>query len=579
MITKNKKESIVKSINDRVIYSLIILNILFASLSTLFGFLDNPFYTKFRLSTPSLIVEMIFGSFLLVGLALQFFMLLKTNKNSILWMVAISLMVPIIFLNIIGFIALPVFVVALMAHKNINNKKVWFPVAASLTVLALPAATFITLLSWAAATTLDSEDATSYTIKDVNNNNLNISKNKEMSIISWNLGYASTGSEMDYFYDVNYNGVHGSRGRAWSKTQVADHMKGITEFIKVATNGGSVKSVTTAAETKDFNGVNSNMLKDVQIPKVDFMFLQEVDKPSVRSMYFDEPKMIADSVKNYDIQYVNNFKVGVVPAPFLDQNGQVDAGVLTLSKYNIDHSKARRYSLNSAGKGIVGMMNLKRAIGYTEYKVGSKLLHLANVHMSAFPEDKEKRDKEYRTIIDLIKKWQKNGDYVIFGGDWNTDITDQYYYEKNLNTKKPNSFKNSKDIMNKSNVASFLGISNRKMTKGKNLNNLGVYDISKFTEYFRKNISKKGYKLGVDMNVKHPTMRMSGEVWNGYQAKLKNHGSDFGIIDGFLVSSNVKIKTTTTIQQGWHKNNLNKKHPYSFADTDHNPVLMKFELN
>ena len=552
-----------------------ITTILFVILSTIFGFIDSPFFTRFRLSTPLLIMEMVFGTFAIIGVSIQTICLYKNKKKLLYHLIAFGVTIPVIFLNVFGFIAVPMLVASIILVNKQGSKKLLLPLATGFSILIAPIGALVTLLSWAAATSFNKDETTSFEIQSSKTAERHriVPSGQELSMLTWNLGYASTGSEMDYFYDKDYNGVNGTKGKAWSHNQVQGHMDGILKFLK-ATQGGSLQHI------EDANYVKGDKLTTLNFNKtVDFMFLQEVDRPSVRSMYFDEVSMVAKALPDFDAEFVNNMRVGLLPAPMMDPNGQVDAGVMTLSKYNIDHSKAKRISLNSVGTGVDAIFNLKRAIGYTEYKTdNNKTLHMLNIHTSAFPDDKEKRNKEYNTVITLINKWKNTGDYVIIGGDWNSDITDQYFYEK-LQTG-VNSETETKMKINDLNNNGFLGIKKRTLSKNKkdfmNLSSLNQFDIAKYTDTFRNGIANTGYKMITDMKRNHPTMRIAATKWTGYKAK-KDKKVDFAIIDGFLVSKNVDA-TAETIQQGWHKNAMNPEHPYAFADSDHNPVIMNFRL-
>ena len=73
---------------------------------------------------------------------------------------------------------------------------------------------------------------------------------REFTFLSWNIGYAGLGKEMDFFYDG------GGKVRP-SKEQFENYLSGIKKTLK-------------------------------ENNKVDFIFLQEVDISSKRSYYVDE---------------------------------------------------------------------------------------------------------------------------------------------------------------------------------------------------------------------------------------------------------------------------------------------------
>ena len=409
-----------------------------------------------------------------------------------------------------------------------------------------------------------------------------VPKGEDLNILSWNIGYAATGSESDYFYDEKFNGEFGTYGKAPSRAVVDNHLEGITQFLKTATQGGEIKTsydekTPFDEETTTLKFTDSNSNNDFK--KIDFGFLQEVDKPSVRSLYTDQPSIVSNAIgDNFDVEYVRNMKNALLPVPMFDQGGQVEAGILTFSRYNVDHSKARRISLNSTGSGVDGIFNLKRAIGLIDFKVaGGKTLHLANIHASAFPQDYLKREKEYFRLIQLIEEWKKDGNYFIVGGDWNTDILDAYYY-----TQAENKFSGAGQWISEQYRQDNLFGKNNQSIKG--VQPLSVMDIAKYPNEFRKYAKANNLKLGADNEKYHASMRSDGDKWEGpfpmrngkifssekdwdlnasnYESFNFNKDTDYvpsvSVIDGFITSSNVDIKWTHTIQQGWHKNAFNK---------------------
>ncbi|MCK5867214.1 MAG: hypothetical protein KAG14_02330, partial [Mycoplasmataceae bacterium] len=466
-----------------------------------------------------------------------------------------------------------------------------------------PVYLFGIILSVAMATVLSDGDAKSYQIASEASETNKVMTGTDYNVSTWNVGYAGTGSEMSYFYDEGEDGV-GKYGKNWEVGQDNAHLKGIKQFIDAgigvhnagnATDGvlkyyDSLKEGVTSkpASTWDF--------KDASKGRLDFAFFQEVDKPSVRSFYKDQTKIVANmfnegkkSGKGYDVNFVNNLKVNVLPVPLFDPIQQVDGGVLTASRFHMTNQQ--RIWLGTKGMGIKAYFNLKRAINYTEYNVqaGKKLI-MANVHMSSFPQDKEKRIKELNVLKANLIKWRSEGKYIIVGGDWNTDIANIF------KTAKDSHFPNfPQDKLWETNTG---GMLQNTIAFAGNTSSNDIYapkrnlkdqygmkrPLAKLSVPFynwlleQSKTPGNGFKFAVDATMNHASNRFTDQIWSGAKGTDAQFDSKGSIIDGFLVSDNVIVKNITTLQQGWHKNPYNTAHPYLFADSDHNPSIMKFNL-
>ncbi|WKX02809.1 hypothetical protein [Candidatus Mycoplasma mahonii] len=606
---------------DKRYKCIFISNLFLLTLISVFSFINAPLVISFRLFTPFLGFAIVSWFLLLIISGFQAGLLLSNARkfrpfhHLVILVSVVSFVSPIICIFAVALQVISY--LFLNSHKKIIiSSMVW----GALSLLLIPVVGFLFLLIIGGATQLSKNDTTSYTIQDSDTNkNILLDKKDEnynkveiqkqwLTAMTWNIGYASTGSEADYFYDTNNAGKAGSMGKAKDLATVNAHLDGIKEFIKVAVTGGELEtSIDDKHPLYDGDGDKINVnSKILTIPKIDFGMIQEVDRPSVRSMYTDQPKIIADLMPDYDLQFVNNFKVGLLPAPFKDPNGQVDAGLLSFSSYNIDSKlasynddliidgpkKPRRVSLNSPGKGLDGIFNLKRAIGLVDYEANNgKTLHMANVHLSAFSHDKEKRNKEYIEIINLLVKWEEAGDYFVMGGDWNTDIMDAYYYTKAKNIYEGSGEDYSQSLSNE-NIFGY-------KYKINSLRSLDAFDIAKFPNAFRQFIASrkntdKQINFYADPAINNSSIRCAGQRWQGAYAtrngvkvnapfKPNDYVPTQATIDGFLTSSNITVddinQPVITIQQGWHSNPMNPTHPSLYADSDHNPVIMRFKLN
>jgi len=97
----------------------------------------------------------------------------------------------------------------------------------------------------------------------------------EISLLSWNIGYAGLGKEMDFFYE------EGEMVRPTEKLN-KKYFAGIAEFV---------------FENKE----------------TDFFLFQEVDQDSKRSFHFNQYESIGNLLTNHSSVYAKNYKSWYVP--------------------------------------------------------------------------------------------------------------------------------------------------------------------------------------------------------------------------------------------------------------------------
>ena len=201
-----------------------------------------------------------------------------------------------------------------------------------------------------------------------------------ISLLTWNIGYAGLGREMDFFYE-----------------------------------GGKRVRPTVTEYERYLNGITGSLLK---AGNPDFIFLQEVDRKAKRSYYADEVSLIDSLFNSYSAAYASNYDVGFVPVPLQEPMGRVQAGLNTLSRYQPDD--ARRVAFPSSYSWPKRLFMLDRCFLLTRYKLaGGKDLVLINTHNSAFGDAADMRKKELVLLQNTIATEFSLGNYVIVGGDWN----------------------------------------------------------------------------------------------------------------------------------------------------------------
>ncbi len=302
-----------------------------------------------------------------------------------------------------------------------------------------------------------------------------ISCDSTFSILSWNIGYAGLGDDMDFFYDGGKK-VRGS----FERTVI--NLDSINHFLKQ----NSTKS---------------------------FTLIQEIDLHSRRSYYLDELKTLTAQT-NYFSSLALNYVVGFVPVPPTSPMGQVNSGIMTLSKYQTLNSI--RYAYPGTFGWPNRLFNLRRCMLVNRYPTSNgKELVLINSHMSAF-DDGSLKKREMLYLKEFVLTEYSLGNYVVVGGDWNQS---------------PPSF-----------------------------------PLTRFGETFQSesfllsNIAKDfmpaSWKWVFDPE--HPTNRYLNETYSpGHTFRC--------LIDIFLVSPNVEVLHNKTID-------------LNFRNSDHNPIEMNFRL-
>lgn len=275
-------------------------------------------------------------------------------------------------------------------------------------------------------------------------------------------------------------------------------------------DGGTMSRSSSLEQTeKNLSGV----LKFMTEIGSDAYLLQEVDEESSRSYKLNQVNRIVDAFPSYSSTFAYNFRTGWVPIPVTNPMGKAISGLLTLSKANPEITT--RYQLPGDEPIPNRYFDLKRAILMNTYEMDNgKTLVLMNVHLSAFDEGGLIRAQQVEWLINFIEEnYNPNENYFIIGGDWN-HLLSQNFFDR---------------------------------IKGEPESWIAVIPDS---------IEATGFKLVYDETVN--TVR---SLITPYEPGV----SFETIIDGFLVSPNVKIISVTG-------------HDLGFENSDHQPVTGVFDF-
>ncbi|MGM0435762.1 MAG: endonuclease/exonuclease/phosphatase family protein [Bacillota bacterium] len=257
----------------------------------------------------------------------------------------------------------------------------------------------------------------------------------------------------------------------------------------------------------------------LEMHESDVYFLQEVDEPSRRSYDIDQVERLHDTLgeTQYLSTYAYNFKASFVPFPvsLTEHIGDVSSGMQTLSRYMMDDSV--RMQFPGEFSWPLRTANLKRAmiVSRVPLEDSEQELILINLHMSAY-DDGSMREQEMELFREVLQEERDLGNYVIAGGDFNQTFPEAE----------------------------------------------GLYPIID-DEYFtapqmEEGVLGEGFDFAVDLD--HPTSRLLNMPYDP-----SNDATQYYIIDGFVVSDNVRVLSVETIN-------------HAFEYSDHNPVILEAEL-
>lgn len=308
----------------------------------------------------------------------------------------------------------------------------------------------------------------------------------EYKIMTYNIGFGAYLPEYSFFMDtgVMNDGTKtaGKYGKALAKDKVQYSTEGVANAIKAQ--------------------------------QCDFVFAQEVDEDADRSFHVNQLEYLKGQAPGYQSVFAQNFHSAYLFYPFNDPHGKTDAGILTLSAYNVSSAVRRSFPVAT---DFSKFFDLDRCFSVSRVRAGERELVLINLHMSAYDEGGVIRAKQMEMLLGVLNEEKQKGNYVIAGGDFNHDIC----------------------------------------------NSAGTFKTEQqkpdWVATFPADSLPEGFAIAVAQNKNEvPTCRSSDIPYQ----KDVNYTV---IIDGFIISDNIEAQEVTNIDT-------------QFAYSDHNPVVMKFKL-
>jgi hypothetical protein len=205
---------------------------------------------------------------------------------------------------------------------------------------------------------------------------------KDFTFLTWNIGYGGLGKNMDFFYEGG--------------TRVKPEEK---EFI------GYIEGICQCLSSMD---------------SMDFILLQETDVHSKRSYFTDEVTEIGKLFPGRCSLFAKNYDSRFVPVPMDNPMGRVVSGIACYPEYK--PITADRIDFGTRFSWPKQLVFLKRCIMVMRYKLASgNELVIINLHNSTFDKGGKLRRRELKKLHSFVFAEYSKGNYVITGGDWNTN--------------------------------------------------------------------------------------------------------------------------------------------------------------
>ena len=333
-----------------------------------------------------------------------------------------------------------------------------------------------------------------------------VERDKELSYTSFNIGFGAYSQDYTFFLDkgVNADGelITGHYSKGYSKEEVNKNVTGCINIM---------------------NQINS-----------DFYAVQEVDEDGTRSYHINQKEMIQNNFSSFDSTFANNFHSSFLAYPLYDMHGANDAGLLTLSKYEIQSSVRKSLTIS---ENFDKFFDLDRCFSANYIDVDENTqLCLINIHMSAYDEGGYIRNTQVQEINTFINEEYNKGNYVICAGDYNHDLLT---YNPDYNYTKDNMpYKELYDQL----VPPWISL---------------MFDEDRTCPF------KDHFKVHAANNI--PSVRGVDQPYEVGHIYVNT-------VDGFIVSDNVEVievKTTPTSGTGTED---------MFKWSDHQPTTLKFKL-
>jgi endonuclease/exonuclease/phosphatase family metal-dependent hydrolase len=206
----------------------------------------------------------------------------------------------------------------------------------------------------------------------------------ELTLLSWNLGYAGLGKESDFVIDG---------GTAWlapSKALVEKNLSGITQYLHQ------------------------------QQP--DVFLLQEVAKPSLVNRRVDVLESVTRTLPHYQRVYMSDFRTRWIPPPF-----NVNVGLAVFVRQELRMISHNHELPLEPRRMLFFRKHYQCVVNRIPTGHPTRQWVIINIHLAAFDEKADIRKQQLAVLRELAAREFEEGHYVIIGGDWNMRLVETHF--------------------------------------------------------------------------------------------------------------------------------------------------------
>lgn len=256
-----------------------------------------------------------------------------------------------------------------------------------------------------------------------------------------------------------------------------------------------------------------NTLQDLD---PDISLIEEIDVNATRSYHVPELDYFARDLSYENYVFAVNYDSAFLFYPLTQPHGKTLAGIGTFSKFTITSAVRRSFPISESFSKI---LDLDRCYSVARIPVeNGRDLVIYAVHMSAYGNSDEVREGQKVMLLQDMKEEVDKGNYVICGGDFNHDL-----------------------------VADDSGT-----------------EVESWAYPFPRSYIPEGMHICLD-DLTNEAKAALAPTCRSAETEMKP-GMETFVLDGFIISDNVKQVSYETVDTG-------------FKYSDHNPVRLVFKLN
>lgn len=152
----------------------------------------------------------------------------------------------------------------------------------------------------------------------------------------------------------------------------------------------------------------------------DFYIIQEVDIDGTRTYHIDESVYLKQALDGYSYTFAENWDCPFIIIPLDHPHGSNYAGIMTFSKYGMTSALRRSLPLEDS---LMKLVDLDRCYSISRIPVeGGKELVLINFHLSAYTSDGKIGYEQLKMVLSDMQSEYEKGNYCIAAGDFNKDL-------------------------------------------------------------------------------------------------------------------------------------------------------------